>query len=104
MRMGFEPQRPGRARRIESEFPPPSGFITMTMELAMMCPAERHRELVADLAPERTRLREAQMVGIRRAPAANQTWLLDHVTHVLPVTNAALFRKRQYGLNRSAVF
>ena len=32
----------------------------------MVSPAQRDGELIADLAPERTALREAQMVGIRR--------------------------------------
>ncbi len=38
---------------------PPCGFIRPQMQLAVMDPAERNRELVAHLAAERAGLREA---------------------------------------------
>jgi hypothetical protein len=62
----------------------------MSMQLAMMSPAERHREFVADLATECTRLREAQMVWIGRPPAADQARLLNHMPDMIAVTNAAI--------------
>jgi hypothetical protein len=40
-----------------------------------MGPAQRDRELVADLASHRARLGEPKIVGIRGASAANQTRL-----------------------------
>lgn len=52
--MRGEPQHAGGTGRIEPEFFPPPGFITVTMQLAMMPPTERHSEFVADLAAERT--------------------------------------------------
>ena len=61
------------------------------MQLAMMSPAERHRKFVADLAAERTRLREAQMVWIGRPATADQTRLLNHMPDIIAVTNAARF-------------
>ena len=81
--MRREPQRACGLVRIEPEFLPPPGFITVTMQLAMMSPAEWHREFVADLATERTRLREAQMVRIGWQPAADQARLLDHMPDMI---------------------
>ena len=43
-----------------------------------MGPAERDRELVADLAPHCALLGEPQMVGISRASPAHQTRLRRH--------------------------
>ena len=87
LRVCREPQRACGARRIEPEFLPPSSFITVTVELAMMSPAERDRELVADLAPECTRLREAQMVWIGRPAAADQARLLGYRLDVVSVAD-----------------
>jgi len=71
LRVRREPQRAGGTGRIESEFVPPACFITVTMQLAMMSPAEGHRKFVADLAAECKRLREAQMVWIGRPATAD---------------------------------
>ena len=68
------------------------------MELAMMSPAERHREFIADLATECTRLREAEMVWVGRPPAADQARLLNHMPDMIAVTNAARFREDKRGL------
>ena len=46
----------------------------------MMAAAQRHGELVADLAAERPALREAQVVGVGRLPAADQARLLGNDT------------------------
>jgi len=51
----------------------------------MMPPTERDRELIADLAAERTGLGETEVVGIRRLAAAHQTRLLGDVAKVLPI-------------------
>src|SRR5262249_41629351 len=84
---------------IEPEFLPPSGFITVTVQLAMMSPAQRHRELVvADLATECTRLREAQMVWIGRPPAADQARLLNHMPAMIAVANAARLGQDKHSL------
>ena len=55
----------------------------------MMAPAQRHGELIADLAAERAMLREAQMMGVCRPAPANQTRLFGHEPDVLLVTKAA---------------
>jgi 3-oxoacyl-[acyl-carrier protein] reductase len=41
----------------------------------MMIPAQRHRKLVTDFAPERSRLREFEVVGITGRALANETRL-----------------------------
>ena len=70
----------------------------MSMQLAMMPPAERHREFVADLATECTRLGEAQMVWIGRPPAADQARLFDHMPDMIAVTNPARFGEDKHTL------
>ena len=49
---------------IYSVCPPPGAFVAAPMQLAMVQPANRNRELVADLAPHRPLLREFEVVGI----------------------------------------
>ena len=55
--------------------------------------AERHGKLIAHLAPESPRLREAQMMRIRRPPTANETRLLHNVSDMIAVSNATRFRE-----------
>jgi hypothetical protein len=61
--MGYKPQRSCRGGRIEAELTPPPAFVAVTMQLAMMAAAQRHREFVADLAAKRAILRKAQVMG-----------------------------------------
>ena len=56
--MCFKPKRAGSRKRIYSGLSPPRSFITAAMDLTVVRAAERHRELVAYLATERSRLRE----------------------------------------------
>jgi len=69
--MGLKPKRGRRRQGIYSRFPPPRCFIAMTMQLAMMSPAQRDRELVTGLAAQRPVLRKAQMM-----PADASPWIL----------------------------
>jgi hypothetical protein len=64
----------------------------MAMDLAMMAPTQRHGELIADLAPERPALREAQMVGIRRLAAANEASLRGDES-LLPAGSTTVYVK-----------
>ena len=89
LRVRFEPQRACRAGRIESELLPPCGFITMAMKLAMMSPAQRDREFVTDLSPERPVLRKAQMMGVTGLTSADQAGLLGDKPHMSAMANAA---------------
>jgi hypothetical protein len=55
------------------------------MDLAMMTTTERHRELVADLTAERTRLRKTQMMRVGRRAATDQAGLLHYEAKVFAV-------------------
>jgi len=70
----------------------------MTMDLAMMSPAEWDCELVADPAAERSVLRKAQMVGIAWLASADQAGLLDNKPHMLAIANAPRLGMRQHRL------
>jgi hypothetical protein len=48
------------------------------MHFAMMSAAERDRKLIADLAAKRSPLRKAQVMGIGRTTAADQTRLFGN--------------------------
>ena len=89
--MRLQPQRTRCWKRINTYLLPPSGFITMTMELTVVSPAQWHHELIAHLATERTRLRKTQMMRIRRTPTANQAGLFDDMPDMAAVTNASRF-------------
>ena len=54
----------------------------------MMGGAEGHHPLVADLAPKRSRLGKAQVVGMARAAATDETGLPGHIAQMLFVSNA----------------
>jgi hypothetical protein len=82
---------------IEAEFLPPTPFIPMMMELAMVCPAERYRELVADLAAERAVLRKTQMMGIARLSSADQAGLLGDKAQMITIAEATGLRMHQHG-------
>ncbi len=68
------------------------------MDLAVVRATERHRELVAHLATERTRLREAQMMRIGWPATANKTGLFDHVPDMIAVTNTTRFGEGKHAL------
>ena len=58
----------------------------------MMAPAQRHGELITDLAAQRAVLREAQVVGVCRPAPTNQARLFGHELDVLLVAKAARLR------------
>src|SRR5262249_20819228 len=58
------PKLLGNIERVDVGGLPPGLFIADAMHLAMVHPAERHRELVACLAPERPWLCVAQVVWV----------------------------------------
>ena len=55
----------------------------------MMTPAQGDGELIADLSAECAALCEAEVMSIRRLPAADQTWMGGDELDVLAVTNPA---------------
>jgi hypothetical protein len=68
------------------------------MNLTVMRPAQRHRELIADLAIERTGLHKTQMMRIRRTPTANQAGLFDDMPDMVAITDAAWFSEHRAAL------
>ena len=46
------------------------------MSLSMVNPAQRNRELIADLAPERRMLGKTEVMGVSWLPSTDQAWLL----------------------------
>src|SRR4029079_10602706 len=67
---------------------PPRGLVTMPMDLAVMQPANRDRELVADLAPKRTGLGKAQVMWVGRRAATYEARLGRDEPAVLFVAQA----------------
>jgi hypothetical protein len=51
-RMCDQPKDSGGGSRVNPNVVPPDGFVAAAMHLAVMTPAKRDRELVADLAAE----------------------------------------------------
>ncbi len=70
--MRLQPERAGVHDGIDTGFLPPRSLIATAVDLAVVTAAQRHCELVADLAAERAELREAQVVGVAGVPVADQ--------------------------------
>ena len=64
----------------------------------MMPAAHRDGELIADLAPKCTALREAQVMGIAGLAATDQAGLMSHMPDVLAIPHPARLRERQGAL------
>jgi hypothetical protein len=88
-RMAFQPEGTGEDHRINARLLPPGRFIAAAMNLAMVAAAQGDGELIADLAPHRPALCEAQVMGVRRLTTTNQTRLLGHISDVIAVANPA---------------
>ena len=69
------PEHPGGRHGVNCPLLPPGHLVPRAVVVAVMCPAQRYRELVADLAPHRPRLSEPQMVRVGGTSPANQTGL-----------------------------
>ena len=95
LRMGFKPQGARSAGGIEPKLLPPRRFIAVTVNFAMVSPAQRDREFVTDFAAERAVL---QMVGVTRMTSADQAGLLGNKAHMLAIANMPRFRVRQHRL------
>ena len=57
-----------------------------------MRPTEWQRELITHPATEGPRLREAQVVSIRRPPTTNQACLFHNMTDMVAIANASRLR------------
>ena len=81
--MGFQPKLARQADGLETGFRPPVRFLTGAVQFAMVCPAQRDREFVADLLSEPARLRKAKMVRVGRFAAADQAGSFGHKPQML---------------------
>jgi hypothetical protein len=68
------------------------------MHRTMMPPAQWDRELIADLAAERTWLGKSEVVGVRGLATTDEAGLLGDEPKVPPVTITARFSNRQNAL------
>jgi hypothetical protein len=80
--------------RIDVESPPPRRLVTRAMQLAVMDPADRHHELVADAPSERARLCKGEVMWIRRHSAAHQAGLPQHESSMVFIAQADRFAQR----------
>ena len=69
------PQALCDGERLDAEALPPIGFIPGLMLLPVMAAAERHCEFIADLHPQRSGLRKAKVMRVRRLTSADKTGL-----------------------------
>jgi hypothetical protein len=69
------PKRCCNEMRLDTNFPPPSGFVAASVDFTVVNTTERYRELVAHLATERTRLGGPKMMRITGLATADQTGL-----------------------------
>jgi hypothetical protein len=93
--MGVVPQFLSNLDRIDPK-PRPSGrLIAGAVDLAMMNPAQRDGEFVADFATKRSRLHETEVMGIRMFAPAHQAGLFGHKPQMVFAAIAARFSERQ---------
>ena len=81
--MCASPERERNRHGIDIEAAPPCRLVTLPVELAMMKATNRYCEFIADLASQRSRLREAKMVRIGGFAAAHDARLLGHEFEVV---------------------
>jgi hypothetical protein len=74
--MRLFPEPAGDLDRIHAGLLPPRALVARAMHRTMMPPTEGDRELIADLAAERTRLQVAQVMRVGWLATADQAWLL----------------------------
>jgi hypothetical protein len=72
--MLLAPQSSGLSRSIDLVLGPPSLFVSPVVQSAMVQIAERYHPFVACLAPERSRLDEAEVMSLARCPPADEAW------------------------------
>ena len=68
---GLLPKSKRNRHWIDVGFVPPRALVTLTVKLAMMDAAQRHRKLIRYPAAECARLREPKMVGFAGLPATH---------------------------------
>jgi hypothetical protein len=98
LRVCLKPEPPRDGERLDGDFKPPNQFVAVAVELAMVSAAKRDGELVADLTSKRTGLCKAQVMGIARFSATDQTRLIGDISDMLAVARPSRLGKRQPAL------
>ena len=83
------PEPFGHGQWINFDILPPCELCALPVELAVMVPAQRDSELIADLAAEGAGLGKTQMMRVRRRASAHQARLGGDVSAVALVAPAA---------------
>src|SRR5438105_4868599 len=68
-----DPEVPCSRQRVDLHIRPPGLFITLPVQGLMVRPTQRDSKLIADLAPERARLRELEVMCIHWGLLADET-------------------------------
>jgi len=72
----FKPKHPRYTERIYYSMSPPSRFVTVAVDFAVMPATERNDKLITHLAGQSAALGETQMMRVRGAAPTNETGLL----------------------------
>ncbi len=83
--------------RIDAPILPPPLFVTDPVECAVMRGAEGHHPFITHLAAQGPGLGKAQVVGMARAAATDETGLPGHIAQMLFVSNAPWGADREGG-------
>ena len=94
-RVRVSPKLVSGGERIDAGLFPPCEFVARAVNFAMMHAAERDNELVADLTPECTLLREPKMMRVRRLAPADQAWALGYPLDVNFIAKPPRLRQGQ---------
>jgi hypothetical protein len=89
------PQPVGHSERVDAGRRPPCRLVTLSVNLAMVGAAERHRILVADFAAQGSRLHEAQVMGLGGLPLAAKAGLRRHELQMGAIAVAARLAQGQ---------
>jgi hypothetical protein len=79
------PERGSDAKRLDPVVAPPSFFLAMPMQFAVMESANGDGKLVAHLPSDRSLLGELDVMGVRRRATADQTRLRGHEFEMLAI-------------------
>jgi hypothetical protein len=101
MRLLPEDRRNGKG--INALALPPGAFIAAPMELTMMQPAQRHSELVADLAAQRAGFRKFEVVSIGGAPSTDEAALAGNKLEMVAIALAYRFANDEKSIGAGRV-
>jgi hypothetical protein len=87
-RVRLRPQAGGNDQGIDSLFLPPGALVAPPVKFAMVQPADRDGEAVADSPAHRPVLGKLDVVGIRRGAAADEARLSRHKPQMVAIAFA----------------